>query len=337
MAICRVYLLTYHRNNLLPRALNSLLNQSLKDWVCELHNDAPEDGFPSKLVEKINDPRISMVNHQKNLGGTKSFNIAFKEVPEPFVSILEDDNWWEPHFLSRMVEEINKFPDVRLAWANMQLWQEDENGAWVNTGRCINEASEKDVPKLFYWPEKRQINGAIHSIGAVLMRSKDIGDFSIPHSTLLDSIEPVRERAFEYPILFVPQVLANFSMTVKTFRSQNIFSYLQTQILLLGTFFKHMPAKEKFLNEFVSESRSQFPRSTSVIIFAAFLLPECRKLFKYVTGGDWMFFILSFLKHPLLFLKLFKAIPMNKEVFEFLDKNTALRLAQAKKYGFNSL
>lgn len=46
MAICRVYLCTYRRNNLLSRALNSLLAQTFKDWVCELHNDDPEDSFP---------------------------------------------------------------------------------------------------------------------------------------------------------------------------------------------------------------------------------------------------------------------------------------------------
>ena len=34
MALVRVYLGTYRRNNLLPRALNSLLNQTFSDWVC---------------------------------------------------------------------------------------------------------------------------------------------------------------------------------------------------------------------------------------------------------------------------------------------------------------
>jgi len=58
MALIRIFLLTYRRPALLPRALNSLLSQTFTDWVCELHNDAPEDDGPSQLLNKINDPRI---------------------------------------------------------------------------------------------------------------------------------------------------------------------------------------------------------------------------------------------------------------------------------------
>ena len=50
MAKVRVYLLTYRRNHLLPRALKSLLAQSFTDWVCELHNDDPADLFPARLA-----------------------------------------------------------------------------------------------------------------------------------------------------------------------------------------------------------------------------------------------------------------------------------------------
>src|SRR5687768_20382 len=92
----RVYLFTYRRNHLLPRALDSLLAQTHRGWVCELHNDDPNDPFPGELVARINDPRITYVRHETNLGPTRTFNHAFRPVAEPFVSLLEDDNWWEP-------------------------------------------------------------------------------------------------------------------------------------------------------------------------------------------------------------------------------------------------
>ena len=47
LADVRVYLFTYRRNHLLPRALRSLVAQTHTNWVCELHNDDPADPFPN--------------------------------------------------------------------------------------------------------------------------------------------------------------------------------------------------------------------------------------------------------------------------------------------------
>ena len=60
MARLRIFLLTYRRPHLLRRALNSLLEQSMTDWVCELHNDAPDDDSPRTLLDELapKDPRI---------------------------------------------------------------------------------------------------------------------------------------------------------------------------------------------------------------------------------------------------------------------------------------
>ena len=88
----KVYLITYKRNKLLQRALNSLRNQTYKDWICEIHNDDPYDKFPKKLIESINDPRIKLINHQSNLGARKTFNIVFNAVEQKCISNLEDDN-----------------------------------------------------------------------------------------------------------------------------------------------------------------------------------------------------------------------------------------------------
>jgi glycosyltransferase involved in cell wall biosynthesis len=106
MAICRIFLTTYRRHATLPRAIDSLLKQTVTDWICEVHNDDPSDPFPRQLVEEIGDPRIKIVDHAKNFGATYTFNLPFQPVQEEFVSILEDDNWWEPDFLEVMIKTM---------------------------------------------------------------------------------------------------------------------------------------------------------------------------------------------------------------------------------------
>ena len=59
--------------------MESLLRQELRDWVCELHNDAPDDPYPRALVEEVGDPRLTIVDHEANLGPIRTFNLAIDD------------------------------------------------------------------------------------------------------------------------------------------------------------------------------------------------------------------------------------------------------------------
>jgi glycosyltransferase involved in cell wall biosynthesis len=120
MAVVRVFLCTYRRPVLLERAVESLRRQTMTDWMCELHNDDPTDVAPAALVERLGDPRIRLVTHSQNYGATKTLNLPFSSsIEEPFVSLLEDDNWWEPGFLERMLGALNRRPDVTVGYATL--------------------------------------------------------------------------------------------------------------------------------------------------------------------------------------------------------------------------
>jgi glycosyltransferase involved in cell wall biosynthesis len=164
MAICRVYLPTFRRPQLLQRAVDSLLQQTFQDWVCELHNDDPRDPYPAELIHRLGDERIIVVNHSENLGAVRTFNLFFRSIAEPFFSLLEDDNWWEPEFLQTMVSLMSVHSAVQISWANMLCWNEEANGSWSDTGRNIWDVDWTE-PRLMDWPDARQMQGALHSQG----------------------------------------------------------------------------------------------------------------------------------------------------------------------------
>lgn len=337
MVFCRIYLCTYRRNHLLPRAFDSLLNQTFTDWVCEVHNDDPQDPFPRQLVEKTADPRIAIVDHSENLGSNRTFNQIFQNVSESFVSLLEDDNWWQPDFLEKMIEAMEKFPEVQVAWANMRFWQEEVDGTWTDTKKNIWERSETDNPELFWFPNKQQIGGALHSNGAMLVRTQYISNYAVPDRTPFEAAEAVRDRTFHYPILFLPQVLANFAITRETSRSKNRGTWGQIQSLLIASFFKYVPMEEDTLRGVWYQARSQVPRSTATLFFAASICRECRKIVKYATLEDWIFFIASCLKRPSISWRVFKSISSHRELWDFLNQHTALRVREAQQQGFKSI
>ncbi len=325
MATCRIYLLTYRRPKLLPRALTSLLNQTLQDWICELHNDDPTDLAPSKLVEEIGDPRISVMNHAQNLGPTPTFNLVFQKVNEPFVSLLEDDNWWEPTFLEKMLEAMQQHPQVEMAWSNMRMWQEQDDEHWIELEKTTFPFSINEPYKLFDWGHTQQVLGTLHSNGAMLIRSNQIEKSQIPASTPFAMIEHVRERTFRHPILFVNQTLANFAVTRSTSRSNNASEWGAGQLLLATTFLKHMPKSEDRLIALWQQFRNQKPAPTSALLWSGLLNSQCRYLLAQATARDWLMFFLSVLKRPMRTYQMFQIVNQLAEVQQFLDCNTQQR------------
>jgi hypothetical protein len=236
-----------------------------------------------------------------------------------------------------MIEIMEKFSEVNVAWANMRVWQEESDGTWTDTGKSIWNRSETDSPELFYWPHKQQIRGALHSNGAMLVRSEYASNYVIPDKTSFSGVEYVRERVFHYPILLVPQTLANFSKTRTTSQPKARGTWEQLQTLLAASFFKHVPVKEETLQQIWHEARSKAPNSTATLFYVALIFPECRNLLKYATLGDWGFFMASCLKNPLIFFQVLQSIPSNQTLWDFLDRQTACRTEEARQRGFKGI
>ncbi|XGV97091.1 MAG: glycosyltransferase family 2 protein [Leptolyngbya sp. BL-A-14] len=325
MAICRVYLTTYRRHQTLPRAIDSLLNQTVTDWVCELHNDDPTDPYPKQLVEAIGDPRIQVVDHPENLGATRTFNLIFQTVPEEFVSLLEDDNWWESHFLETMLQAMRSFPTVQVGWANMRHWQEGADGSWSDTGKTTWDVPPTAQPHLFGWGHPRQMVAALHANGAMLVRSQSANRYKTPDHTPFEGAEAIRERTFHFPILFVPQICANFAVTRQSSRSNNTLIWAQLQTLLAGSFLKHVPLTPSDLLQVWHQARCKTPKSTTTLFFAALACPGCFSILKYASLSDWLFFFAYCLKHPITVWKTSRAIATYPELWQFLDEQTAAR------------
>ncbi len=329
MAICRIYLITYRRHQTLPRALCSLLDQTMTDWVCELHNDDPDDSFPRQLVESLGDSRIQVVDHPENWGATRSFNRIFEPVVEEFVSLLEDDNWWAPDFLATMLSAMRSFPSVKVAWANMRHWQEEAGGTWADTGRTTWDVAATNQPQLFEWGHPGQMLTSLHANGAMLVRSQVANRYKTPDHTPFEGAEAIRERTFHFPILFVPHVCANFAITRQSSRSNDTVTWAQLQTLLAGSFLRHVPLNPSSLRQIWHEARRKTPKSTTTLFFAALACPDLGHVLSDANLSDWLFFLAYCLKHPVAAWNISRSIAAYPDLWHFLDTQTAARSREA--------
>lgn len=336
MARIRVFLLTFRRPLLLPRALDSLRRQTFSDWVCEVHNGDPEDPSPGILLGKVADSRFRLVTPPRRTGPVEAFNLAHRPAPEPYQSILEDDNWWEPGFLETMLAALEAHPGIELAWSNMRVWQELPANGWRDTGNLVWSLPSDTPPVAFDWPQLIHFSDFLYSNGAMLLRSSSARRLLMPDDIPVDMIEHVRERQMRFPILLVPAPLANFSLTLRTFRSGDHLGWGRSQALLGASFLATVPMTPAARRALWKHRRSTRPRSTNGLIFAGLLQLDFRFL-RCATPVDWAHFLKGFLRRPRVTWEILRAKARDRRVWRHLCEQTAQRTAEARLLGFQEL
>jgi glycosyltransferase involved in cell wall biosynthesis len=323
----RVYLPTYRRPDLLPRALKSLLTQTFTGWQCEVHNDDPADSFPARLIETIGDRRIQLRQHQRNIGANATFNLIYRPVAEDFYTLLEDDNWWEPAFLETMIGELRRRPDVVMAWCNQKIWEELSDGTWRDTGRLVS-AVHGAVPQLMEFGRFRQMVGALHSNGAMLIRSRPAESYEVPLGWPFALVEPFRERMMRHPLLFVPTPLAAYCMTRSTARAESRADWLTAQTVLAATFLKHCRYGAVEFAAFFVAARRMRPPLTTAMILAALMERQNRRLLRHSRPIDWLVLFRGLVRRPRVFWAVLQSQRRRSAWWSLLDQYSAARFEE---------
>ncbi len=90
----------YNRAHLLRAALDSVLEQTCKDFEIVIVDDGSEDD-PQGVVAALNDPRIRLIR-QANGGGGKARNTGIDAARGKFVATLDSDDRFLPGHLAAM-------------------------------------------------------------------------------------------------------------------------------------------------------------------------------------------------------------------------------------------
>jgi hypothetical protein len=194
--------------------------------------------------------------------------------------------------------------------------------------RNISDTSTDARVELIDWSKHQQADSALHSQGAMLVRSGNLEGFQVPVTTMLEFVEPVRERAMPHPLIFMPQPLANFSITLETARDKRTNGRLAHYTLLLASFFKNEQPSDEMVYKIWERKRRSTVRSTHILILAGLSDSHCRKLLRYATFSQWALFFLIGLRHPSEFISGFRAKSRYPEVWSYLDGRTRKRAAE---------
>lgn len=126
-----IILPTYNRADTVTRAINSVFNQTFKDWELVVVDDGSTDST-SQL--DFADPRIRVIR-QHNQGVAVARNSGISASRGHLIAFLDSDDEWLPHFLELSVCFLRAFPEDHYVTA--EFLQDGTDGP-VLKDRIVN-------------------------------------------------------------------------------------------------------------------------------------------------------------------------------------------------------
>lgn len=100
---------TKNRTLFLERAIKSVHEQSVTDFVHVIINDAGDPTSVDELVDKYHDlirGRVKVIHNNESHGMEAASNKAIKSIDSTYVAIHDDDDTWHKDFLKQMVAKL---------------------------------------------------------------------------------------------------------------------------------------------------------------------------------------------------------------------------------------
>jgi hypothetical protein len=268
------------------------------------------------MLDAFGDPRIAYVPHRQNLGPVASFNLAWKPIGEPFMSILEDDNWWEPEFLQEMMSVMDAHATVDLAWSNMTLWRERPGNNWQAEGTAWEK--EGHPVQFFCEAQPCQMMQPLHSNGAMVVRTR--GQHMVPHPNSIPFfiVEALRERCIRGPLLLHRKPLANFALTAATARQEDLVKKIGSQALLVADFLQKNEVSRDFIRQAWRHKWWSGRYGLRSIIVGALLSGRTMILRHVACSREFLLGVLWFIRHPVLTIRIARYVVTENELSVFL-------------------
>ena len=132
------FIVTYNRVEYLKKAIDSVLNQTCRDFELIILDNCSTDGT-EEYVKSLNDDRITYIRHEKNIGGGGNIAYAFAHCKWDYFAVFHDDDVLHTNLL----EEAAAYLDSNEQCAAVSCLSNiiDENGSYT---RITDEAKAQE-------------------------------------------------------------------------------------------------------------------------------------------------------------------------------------------------
>jgi len=108
---------TYNRLDYLKEAATSVLKQTFDNYELIISDNHSSDGTATwgRALAR-NNSKVRYFRNKKNLGMVRNWNVGLDRARGKYLSVLNDDDLWEPGFLQETIKILDKKPNVGLVF-----------------------------------------------------------------------------------------------------------------------------------------------------------------------------------------------------------------------------
>ncbi len=118
-----VVITTKNRQQLLPRAIESVLSQTYPD----LEVIVVDDGSDRPVTWTGSDPRVRILRNDKSVGLSAARNRGFAEAGGEYFCMLDDDDFYFPDKLEKQVAYLEANPGIDLVFSQVAVQDAEGN------------------------------------------------------------------------------------------------------------------------------------------------------------------------------------------------------------------
>lgn len=154
---------TYNRAETLPRAMDSVIAQSFRDWELVIVDDGSTDSTPQLLneyQERLGDQFVSV--RQSNRGCSAARNRGIELCRGRFIAFLDSDDEFLPHKLARQLELFDACPELSFVYSDYSFV--DLEGKRTQSALTAKFPLAQSIPF-------RRVGNRLHAVGSELFET----------------------------------------------------------------------------------------------------------------------------------------------------------------------
>jgi len=175
-----VVMAVYNGEKYLREAVESILNQTYRDFEFVIVNDGSKDSSLD-IIKSYNDPRIRLVINEKNMGLIFSLNRGLSEAKTDLIARMDADDISVPERLEKQYDFMKQNPDITVVGTAIEVINQDGKFVYLQPALEKDEAIKRGLSAgcMFSHPTTMFRKKPVLSVGGYRKESKAAEDYDL--------------------------------------------------------------------------------------------------------------------------------------------------------------
>jgi glycosyltransferase involved in cell wall biosynthesis len=112
---------SYNYADLIPRCIQSVVDQTYPDWELIISDDHSSDNSLQKISTFRDNPKIQIYTNETTLGIYGNICAGISRSRGKYIKILMADDWLHPEYLIETTKLLEEYPSISLCSVNTEL------------------------------------------------------------------------------------------------------------------------------------------------------------------------------------------------------------------------